>query len=62
MEGEQKMQGEKPLNTEERNRQNNSLQRELVVFVDRRDDLHTADLFRRAYDRATELISKYRTF
>ncbi len=61
MEGEQKLQGEKPLDTEGKTRQNARLLRELEGFIDRRDD-QQADHLQRAYSRATEIVSKYRTF
>ncbi|UCC11930.1 MAG: DUF1122 family protein [candidate division WOR-3 bacterium] len=62
LEGEPKLQGEKPLNTEEKNRQNTRLLRELDVFIDRRNNHHPAVLLQRAYDRAEEIISKYRAY
>ncbi len=62
LEGEQKLQGEKPLNTEEKNRQNTRLFRELDTFIDRRELHHTVGPLQRAYDRAGKIISKYRTF
>ena len=60
MEGEQKLQGEKALNTAERKRQTLALMRELGLFLQKRSTDSAGDHLERAFDRATGFVSKYR--
>ena len=62
MEGEQKLQGEKPLNTEERIRQNTRLPTESNVYADGKDQDSTADHHLQAIDRVGRIVSINRTF